>query len=250
MLREKHLHWIPSLVPNSWIFSNLCNERMKCCQRDINSCIKTTFKIDSSCCSRTLQGGFCNVWSADVWNCRNTLRHCQMAEREDYRRHADWMLLFAPKARWGLSIYVIWCLLWLLLYVWVVPVVWERGYYRVIQSEKSEKNWPLSIFFLFLGSIITTGLVTDDLGHFWTPGAPGGFWRTQNCPFLHGTNFGSEMFWVKTTCHTIFLIFWVKFGPKKAILSQNRVCKKCIFPKTVISNFAYIAPKHMLGTIF
>ena len=38
-----------------------------------------------SCCSRTFQGGFCNVWSAYVRNCRNTSWHCQMAEGEDYR---------------------------------------------------------------------------------------------------------------------------------------------------------------------
>ena len=62
------------------------------------------------------------------------------------------------------------------------------------------------------------------------------------------------MFWVKTTCHTMFLIFWAKFGPsgpkKRPFWANIGYAEKCIFPKSVISNLAYIAPKRMLGTIF
>ena len=118
-------------------------------------------------------------------------------------------------------------------YTWVIP------------SEKTEKNWPpLKIGFFW--SIITTGLVIDDLGHFWTPGAPGGpwgalgwfwgVWRTQNCPFPHGTNFDSEMscFGSKQLVTLCFWYFGPNLGPqgqKKAILGQNRVCRKVHFPK-------------------
>ena len=139
-----------------------------------------------------------------------------------------------------------------IVHVWVIP------------SEKTEKNWPpLKVW--FFGSIVTTGLVIDDLGHFWTPGAPwgpwgalGGFWgvwRTQNCPFPHGTNFDSEMSCFGSK-QLVTLCFWY-FGPNLGPQGQKRpfwakigYAEKCIFPKSVISNLAYIAPKRMLGTIF
>ena len=40
------------------------------------------------------------------------------------------------------------------------------------------------------------------------------------------------LFWIETTCNTMFLSFRVKMGPsgpKKSVLGQNRVCKKVDF---------------------
>ena len=202
-----------------------------CSLFNINSYIKTTFKIDSSCCSRTPKGGFCNVCSADVWNCRNTLRHCQMAEREDYRRHADWMLLFAPKARWGLSIYVIWCLLWLLLYVWVVPVVWERGYYRVIQSEKSEKNWPLSIFFYFWDLSSPLDWLLMIWATFGLLEPPGGFGEPKIVRFYMGPILARRCFGSKQLVTLYFWYFGSNLGPKRPFWAKIGFAKSAFSQK-------------------
>ena len=51
----------------------------------------------------------------------------------------------------------------------------------------------------------------------------------------------------------MFSIFWAKLGPqaqKRQFLAKIGYAEKWIFPKTVISNFGYIAPKCMFGTIF
>ena len=60
---------------------------------------------------------------------------------------------------------------------------------------------------------------------FWVPpdpwgglGGPGGVWGglpTPKLPFLFGDQFQpwNAMFWVKTTCNTMFLRFGVKWGP-------------------------------------
>ena len=52
----------------------------------------------------------------------------------------------------------------------------------VIPSEKTEKN-PTPLKFFFFAWNLITGLINDDLGHFWPPGppwgalgAPEGFW--------------------------------------------------------------------------
>ena len=68
----------------------------------------------------------------------------------------------------------------------------------VIPSEKTEKN-PTPLKFDFFAWNLITGLINDDLGHFWPPGppwgasgAPEGFWgvwRTQFFQFPQGTIF-------------------------------------------------------------
>ena len=116
---------------------------------------------------------------------------------------------------------------------WVIP-----------NEKKTEKNWP-PLKVCFLGFFMITGLVYDDLGHFWPPGSPrviwgalGGFGGLE-IPNLSISTWDQfqpwdVVFWVKTTCHTMFLTFWAKIGPpgpKKAIFGQNRVCREVDFPE-------------------
>ena len=53
--------------------------------------------------------------------------------------------------------------------------------------------------------------------------------------------------------HYVFDILgqiWALRAKKRPFWAKIGYAEKCIFPKSVISNLAYIAPKRMLGTIF
>ena len=106
----------------------------------------------------------------------------------------------------------------------------------------SENIDPFENHFFVINYQHWTG--TSALQWFWVPpdpwgglGGPGGVWGglpTPKLPLLFGDQFQpwNAMFWVKTTCNTMFLMFWVKWGPpgsKKAVLGPNRVCKKVDF---------------------
>ena len=93
-----------------------------------------------------------------------------------------------------------------------------------IPSEKIGQNiHPLES--LFLSLIINIGLVQVHFGQFWPPwtiggvwGGSGGIWgglQTPKMTLLLGGHFRpwNALFWVITTCLTMFLRFWVKIGP-------------------------------------
>ena len=129
---------------------------------------------------------------------------------------------------------------------WWVKITTED--FRVIPSEKKWKrltpqkssifgiyhlhcNWTGYWWFgSFLDSWGPRGARGGALGGFW------GVWRTQNCPFPHGTNFGSEMscFGSEQLVTLCFWYFWPNLGPqgpKNAVFARNRVCRKVHIPE-------------------
>ena len=87
----------------------------------------------------------------------------------------------------------------------------------------SENIDPFENHFFVINYQHWTG--ASPLQPFWVPpdpwgglGGPGGVWGglpTPKLPLLFGDQFKpwNAMFWVKTTCNTMFLRFWVKWGP-------------------------------------
>ena len=94
----------------------------------------------------------------------------------------------------------------------------------VVPCEKVSQNIdPFENHFFVINYQHWTG--ASALQPFWVPpdpwgglGGPGGVWGglpTPKLPLLFGDQFKpwNAMFWVKTTCTTMFLRFWVKWGP-------------------------------------
>ena len=79
-------------------------------------------------------------------------------------------------------------------------------------------------------------------------GGPGGVWGglpSQKFPLALGDQFQpwDALFWIETTCNTMFLRFGVRMGPsgpKKAVLGPNRVCKKVDISQNTILDFPQI----------
>ena len=112
------------------------------------------------------------------------------------------------------------------LYIWyqLWPQRNPKNHCWGIPSEKIGQNiHPLESRFLSL--IINIGLVQVHFGQFWPPwtiggvwGGSGGIWgglQTPKMTLLLGGHFRpwNALFWVITTCLTMFLRFWVKIGP-------------------------------------
>ena len=104
----------------------------------------------------------------------------------------------------------------------------RAGYHRwVVPCEKVSQNIdPFENHFFVINYQHWTG--ASALQPFWVPpdpwgglGGPGGVWGgllTPKLPLLFGDQFKpwNAMFWVKTTCTTMFLRFWVKWGPPES----------------------------------
>ena len=136
-----------------------------------------------------------------------------------------------------------------------------KGAFRVKKQVKIFT--PLKVVFLSL--IINIGLVQVHFGQFWPPwtiggvwGGSGGIWgglQTPKMTLLLGGHFRpwNALFWVITTCLTMFLRFWVKIGPsgpkKGRFWPKQGIQKSAFFSKTSVQIWLISHVRDIFGSI-
>ena len=115
-------------------------------------------------------------------------------------------------------------------------------------TDDDSRDWLLMIWAIF-------GLLGPPGG----PGGPsGGFGGSGEPKIVHFhtgpiLTLRCHVLGQNNLSHYVFDILgqiWALRAKKRPFWAKIGYAEKCIFPKTVIPNLAYIAPKRMLGTIF